>query len=891
MTGTPVAVDVLLADGSIAQVRAFTRTDREQLLDLHDRASEDSRYLRFFTSGQQPARRYIEHLCAPGTAALAVVALRDDRVIGLATAEQIGAEVAEVSFFVADDAAGLGVATLLLEQLVVIARDHGLWRFIAEVKAANQAMLRVLRDAGFDLTEKVDGDVVHVEMSTEAVRCAVEAADARESRAEASSLRALREPRSIAVAGVRSDGTGVGRAILTSIREAGFAGMLTVIHPRLHEVDDIPAVPSVSAVCHLVDLLIVAVPVGQVLDLIEDAGGAGVGCAVIVTSGFAEADSAGVDLQHAVVSAARRPGMRLIGPNCFGVARPGVALEATFARSASVPGKVAIASQSGGVGIALQDAARRNGLGLAAFVSLGNKADVSGNDLLAAWSVDDDVEVAALYLESFGNPRKFARLARRFSERKPLLAIVGGSSAAGSRAGASHTAAACSSSTTVRALFAQSGVIPVEDLDDLVETAGVMVTGRSPRGPRLGVLGNAGGLGVLAADAAAAEHLIVPAASSALRQRISDELGALPGASNPIDLGAGATPDRFATAIRSVGNSGEFDSLLVVFAATRLASTTHVVRGIEEAVAGLAIPVVLVVHGDSPAPERPTPGLARAASVQGAVRALAHAVAYRVWRTTPRPDVDMGDRASSTAARERARRLVDGCDARGRWLAQDEIADLLGRYGIKAGVGSLAGDREDTIAAARQVGYPVVLKVADPAVLHKTERGLVRIGLVDEDAVGRAYDEFTDVLAAPRVPVLVQPVVEPGVEIAVGVVRDGQFGPQVMVAAGGIHTDVWADRTFLTPPVTPLDAARALRKLRIARILEGDRGSPGADLDAVVAVVYAVARLAEDIPEVAELDLNPVIAGPDGVTCVDARLRLAVVTERPNALERALSPA
>jgi len=890
MTMPPRAVDVLLADGGVAQIRDFTAADRDEVLDLHDHASEESRYLRFFTTGSLSARRYVEHLCTPDTDVRAVVAVRGGRIIGLATAEPVGGGVAEISFFVADDAAGLGVATLLLEQLAAIARDAGLHRFVAEVKAINHAMLRVLHDAGFDIAEKLEGDVVHVEMDTEAAARAIAAADARESLAEGLSLRSLREPRAIAVAGVRSDGTGIGRAILASIREAGFAGRISVIHPRLPEIDDLPASPTVSSSRHPIDLLIVAVPVAQVLAVVEDAARSGVGCAVIVTSGFAEADAAGGDLQHAVVAAARRHGMRLIGPNCFGVARPGIDLDATFARRASLPGKVAIASQSGGVGIALQDAARRNGLGLASFVSLGNKADVSGNDLLAAWSVDDDVEVAALYLESFGNPRKFVRLARRFSERKPLLAIVGGGSAAGSRAGASHTAAASSAVTAVHAVFAQSGVIPVLDIEDLVETAGVLVAGRLPGGPRLGVVGNAGGLGVLAADEAAEEHFTVPALTPEVRGRLGAELGDLPGTSNPIDLGAGATPERFEAAIRTVGGSGEIDSLLVVFAATRLADTGAVVSAIERASTDLSIPVVLVVHGDAPAPATAGSGLARASSVRGAIRALGHAVAYETWRSTPRPEPDPGHRAGGEAARERARRLVGDSGPEGRWLAQDEIAELLEPYGVAAGMGRVVGDADGAIAAARATGYPVVLKIADPAVLHKTERGLVRIGLSDDAAVASAYDELTGPVAT-RPPVLVQPLAGPGVEIAVGVVRDDQFGPLVMIAAGGIHTDVWADRVFLAPPVTRMDIARALRTLRIARILDGDRGEPGADIDALVGVIDAVARLAVDVPELAELDLNPVIAGPHGVACVDARLRLTPVTEPRSELARALSPA
>lgn len=870
-------VDVLLANGAIARIRPYAPDDVAEIAALHERSSDDSIRSRFLTLNRRAASTYVEHIAtAPPEEVLSLVMEQDSHLVGLATAEVTEPGAAEMSFLVDEHMFGRGVATLLLEHLAAWARRVGIRRLDAVVSADNYAMLDVLDDAGFDTVKSVQYGVMEGTMSTEATERAIEAADVRECRAEARSLAALMHPGTVAVAGVSRRVTGVGRAVLDAIREGGFKGTLVAIHPETPDLQDIPVYPSVSAVPGKVDLLVVAVPAPQVPAVLEEAGDAGVAVAVVITSGFAEEEGDGDRIQSELVATARRHGMRLIGPNCFGVASysDDVRLDATFARRRPRPGGLAVASQSGGVGIALLDAAVSAGLGLAAFVSLGNKADVSSNDLLGAWIDDDAVTVAALYLESFGNPRKFARFARRFSERKPLIAVVGGRSASGSRAGASHTAAAASPVSAVEALFTQAGVIPVSGLDEMVVTALLLTSGPLPSGRRLGIVGNAGGLGVLAADAAADAGLEVPLLSAELQRRLATTLGAAPGTTNPIDLGAAASAATFEAAASLLLDSGEVDGLLVVFAATRVGDTSGVAEAVRRVRADARVPVLQVVHGDDlPEPRDPSGEAPRFRSVDDAVRAFGHAARYARWRDTPRTVTLRSDQALAPEARERARRLLASAGADG-WLSMDQIQELVADHGIEAPTGTVCHGAVEAVAAARTVGFPVAVKVADPEVLHKTERGLVATALTSDDAVADAVRRFADELGRASVPVLVQPHVDGGVELAVGVVRDPGFGPLVMVAAGGIAMEVWRDRVFLAPPVTEQDVSRALGSLRITPLLEGFRGSPAVNISALRELVLSVAELVEDMPEIAEMDLNPVIATPTGVVCVDARVRL-----------------
>ncbi len=873
----PEAADVLLADGSIAIVRPLRPEDREGLRQLHEGVTDDSLRMRFFNANRRSGDKYVDHLFPDGEPVpTALVASRDGRIVALATAEPVDRRTSEVAFLVADLAHGHGLGSLLLEHLAAMCRDRGITTFHAEVLAENHAMLQVFAAAGFAAESRADAGVVIVTLDTAASPAALLAADERESRAEARSLAPLMRPRSVAVLGCRREPGGIGRAVLRSIRDGGFTGRLYVVHPVADAIDDLPTAHRLADIGEHVDLAVIAVPADRVLDAMRDAAEAGVSIALVITSGFSELGREGARVQQEMLEIARAASIRIIGPNCLGVManQPGIRLNATFTASVPPPGGLAVASQSGGVGIALMDIARELGLGLASFISLGNKADVSGNDLLAAWLHDPDVTVAALYLESFGNAAKFARIARRFAERKPLLAVVGGRSAGGQRAGASHTAAAASPSVGVDALFAQAGVIGCRSAGSLARSAVFLQQQPLPQGRRIAVLSNAGGMGVLTADAADERGLSVPEFGAGLQTRIARHVNNTVGTGNPIDLGAGASAADVAGAVTEVLTSDEVDALIVVLVATSVADPAPLLDALARARhLGPDKPVVLVAMGNLLVTEEQRQGVTVFHSPEHAVEAVAHAVRYAEWLRVPRQAAPPYDIERADHGQGLARDLLERDQGRDGWVDTDAARALLAPYGIEP-VGEVVFDPAAAADAARRAGFPVVVKVADPTVVHKTDRGLVRVGLGSPTEVSAAVQAFETELGHSGVPVLVQPLVD-GVEVALGIVRDPAFGPMVMVAAGGITVNLWNDRAFLLPPFTRTDAGRALRSLRSWPLLDGFRGAPRVDVEGLERVVEALGAFATEVPQVAELDLNPVVVTATAVVAVDVKLRLA----------------
>jgi acyl-CoA synthetase (NDP forming) len=616
---------------------------------------------------------------------------------------------------------------------------------------------------------------------------------------------------------------------------------------------------------------VVAVPPDRVEDTVVAAARCGARAAVVITSGFAEMGIEGARLQAQLTREARAHGIRVVGPNCLGLLdnQPGVRLDATFGGELPPEGGLAVASQSGGVGIVVLDAARRIGLGVRHFVSLGNKADVSSNDLLSAWLEDPAVTAAALYLESFGNAAKFARIGRTFSERKPLLAVMGGRSGSGQRAGASHTAAAATPAVRVDALFAQAGVIACSDADDLAYTALMMTEQPLPGGDRVAVVGNAGGLGVLAADALAVAGLAVPAFSHELDERLTDQVAATIGTSNPVDVGAAGSAEILAHAVEVLLECSEVDTVLLTLVRTRTTDwpgTLECVADARRRHPGKSFVAVLLGDDD----HHSLPGATVLPTLAAAVAAVGHAAQYAAWRRLPReaaPPVDV-DRAEVATGWARTHVETNGPG----WIGPGGARALLASYGA-APSGTVVRGVRAAVLAAQELGFPVALKVADPAVVHKTELGLVQPGLVGADEVRSAAQLMVRAIGDDRAELLVQPMAA-GVEIAIGIVHDAGLGPLVMVGAGGTATDLWQDRRLLMAPVSRSDAEQALRSLRIWPLLAGYRGQAPADVEGLLDLVVSVGSLAREVPDLAELDLNPVLVGASGCVLVDVKARL-----------------
>jgi acyl-CoA synthetase (NDP forming)/GNAT superfamily N-acetyltransferase len=879
--------ETLLSNGHIATIRSVVDGDRPALSSLFENASDESIRLRFFSPNRGAGEEYVEHLfTGPDLDRIALVAEVDQRLVAVATAEIDTPESAEISFLVADSAHRLGLGTLLLEHLAAAARDRGVHRFTAEVLFDNHLMLGVLRGAGFDEHRSTQYGVTTLEMSTAATARALASADARECQSEALSLSPLLHPATVALVGVGREPGGVGREVLRNIKAGGYTGDVFVVHPDVDHIDGTAAFRSLAEVPAHVDLVIVAVPAARVLGVVTAAAESGVSACVVLSSGFSELGARGRAVQHDMVAVARRHSMRLVGPNCFGVISndPAVRLDATFGRTSPPVGGLAVASQSGGVGIELLDIAHETGLGVASFVSLGNKADVSGNDLLAAWMDDPQVTAAALYLESFGNAPKFARLARTFAERKPLLAVVGGRSSGGRRAGASHTAAAASPSVGVDAMFVQAGVIGCSSIAELADTARLLAEQPLPAGPRLAVIGNVGGLGVLAADAAAAAGLLVPELSEDLGRHIGRHLSGTVGLSNPIDLGAGSTAADLEACMTALLASDEIDSILTIVAVTGVTDAEATFAVLTEAAASdRTKPMTLMRIGDPDTAGDKVPGVTGFTSVEAATGALANAARYADWLTAPRGEATSFPSVAAGSARQVALAALDASSESSTWMDFSDAHEMLEHYGIDAPVGRLVETVSQATAAAEEIGYPVVAKISDSSVVHKTERHLVRIGLRSSSELRAAIGSFEAELGTDRWQVLLQPDLGTHVELALGVVRDPGFGPMVMVASGGVATNILDDRVFLLPPLTGLDAGRAIRSLRIWPLLNGYRGAEPVDVDGLEQLVVALAQLAVDVPEITEMDLNPVMMTPKGAVCVDVKIRVAEVARRADA--------
>jgi acyl-CoA synthetase (NDP forming)/GNAT superfamily N-acetyltransferase len=887
-TTQPAGWDALLADGGVVRIRPVSTGDGAGLRALHTASSDRSIYLRYFNLSRYAGEQYVDKLLAePDADRLALVAEVNGAVVGMASCERLpGTADADVAFLVADGFHRRGVGTLLLEQLAALARHAGVRRFVAETLPENGPMLTVFTDAGFPVAYRHENGVVDVNIPLAPTPAAQAAVDRRERAADARSLRHVLAPRSVAVVGASDRPGTVGAAVLGNILAGAFTGAVYPVNPRHAQVAGRPAYPSVAAIPDPPDLVVIAVPAGAVPGVIADCGASGVPAAVVITAGFGEADQAGngddgAERERDLLRLARAAGVRLVGPNCLGVAStdPAVRLNATFSATPPVPGPVGIASQSGALGIGLLAETARRGLGVSDFVSLGNKLDVSGNDLLLYWEDDPRTRVVALYLESFGNPAKFLRHAARVARRKPVIALKAGRSAAGSRAGASHTAAAATPHALDAALLRQAGVIHVDTTAELLDVAQLLADQPAPAGARLGIIGNSGGPGILAADAAEGAGLRVPELSAAAQAALRTAAPGLAGAANPVDLGAGADPGAYQRAVTALLGSGEVDAVVVIYAWPLVSDPVSVAAAIRAAAASTpAVPVAAAllgtdgggvladpVAGGAPVPAYDFP--------EAAVRAVGHAARYGAWlRRDPGTPVRPAAFDATGARRIAVRALAERPG--GGWLDPITADRLLAAAGIVRSPAATAHTLDEALAAARRVGYPVALKTA-AAVAHKTELGGVRTGLLDPAAVRAAYPDLAAI--DPAAGVLVQAMARPGVELIAGMTRVRPYPPLVLIGLGGTATELLGDTAVRLAPLTAADAREAVDELRCARLLYGHRGSVPADVGAVTDLLLRIGALADEVPEIAELDLNPVIAGPDGVIAVDAKIRLGPI--------------
>ncbi len=852
----------LLADGSVVVLRELGPPDADALLALHRALPPDDRYLRFFGSAPRHLEDFVGRLTSPAEPRHVVLgAFASGELVGAASYVAVDGDTAEVALVVAHDRQSHGVGTLMLEHLVSLARTRGVRRFCADVLTANSRMLRVFADLGLVWTSTADCGDIHIDLGLEPGERYLEAVADRELTADVASLRAVLRPASIVVVGAGRRRSSVGNAVLRNLLDGGFTGALYAVNPNADDVHGVRCHASVADLPAAPDLAVVCVPAEAVPQVAEDCGRRGVKALVVITSGVCPDD---------LLDVVRRHDMRLVGPNCVGVTADAVRMNATFLRDRAEPGGIGLVTQSGGVAIAVVEQLRGLGSGIGELVSTGDKYDVSGNDLLLWWERDDRTSAVALYLESFGNPRKFARLARRVARRKPVLAIRAASSAAGQRAAASHTAATATPAVTRDVLFRQAGVTAVAGVGELVEVLAALHATPLPAGRSVAVLSNAGGLGVLAADACVHNGLRIaepgPATAAALRRL----LPATAGLRNPVDTTAVVAGETFAHCLDVLAADPAVDAIVTVTVPTALGDPAGGVHRTTK-------PVLAVDASQTRPVSLREDGIAVYADPTRAAAVLAALAERAEWlrRPEPRParlDVDLAT----------ARDIVRDRDG---WLDPDQAVRLLRAFGLPVLGGVLARDAASAIAAQRSFGAPVALKAVAPGLLHKSAGGGVLLDLADADEVAAGHRTLHDRFGDRLTGVFVQPMAAPGRELLVGVVTDPRFGPLVVTGLGGVDTDLLDDRAAALAPLAEADLDDLLHGFRAAPAVFRDH-----DEQAVRDVLRRVARLAELLPEVVELDLNPLVLTDDRVLAVDARVRVAPVVPGDPFLRRLRDP-
>ncbi|HEX7331156.1 MAG TPA: GNAT family N-acetyltransferase [Pyrinomonadaceae bacterium] len=878
--------DVVLRDGSTVRIRVMRPSDEAGLCALLSSLSDESRWLRFYCNQNSTAIAAEAHREANLDHAFGLVACSGDgeRVVGHAFYAAVSDNRAEVAFTIANDFQGRGLGSILLGQLAQVASANGIEIFEAEVVAANHAMLHVFRASGFPIEVNAKAGQLHVVFPTSFNGEARKQFERRESIAAVNALKLFFEPRAVAVIGASRQRGTIGGEIFHNLLSFGFKGPVYPVNPTAGAIENVESYPSVEEIPGPVDLAVIVVPAAKVVEVASACGRKGVKALVVISAGFSETGVEGKARQAELVNVCRSAGMRLIGPNCMGIANtnPNVLLDATFAPAAPPRGRVGFSSQSGALGLAIMEFANSLGLGISTFVSVGNKADISGNDLLRYWESDDDTDVILLYLESFGNPKKFSEIARRVGHRKPIVVVKSGRSAAGARATSSHTGALIAASdVTVDALFRQAGVVRTDTLAELFDVASLLANQPLPKGRRVGIITNAGGPAILCADACEARGLEVPVLSDSSQARLREFLPAGASVGNPVDMIASAPAEHYRQAIEIVGNDENVDSLIVIFTPPLVTRADDVARSIVEALEHIDKdkPVLSVFLSAHDAPKELHAAQVHIPSYsfpETAAIALARATRYRQWR----------DRRETYPARfenirtDEAASVVAAALARGEgWLTPAEVAQICSCYGLPLIEQRVVSSVAEAAAAAAELGGEIALKAIAPGLVHKTEAGAVRLHLDGPDAVREAAAEMSERLNPTGF--VVQQMAPRGVEMLVGVVHDPQFGPVVACGAGGVQVELLKDVSVRLTPLSNEDASEMIRELKTYPLLNGFRGSVPGDVAALEDGLLRVSAMVEDLPQIAELDCNPFVVHETGATILDARIRVTTVEPRP----------
>ncbi len=885
--------EVILKGGESLMVRPIRPDDVERLRSLFYRLSPRTRYLRFQFPKEHIADdelRYYTDVIPPEQYAYVATAGEgeDERIVAVARWYLLkDEESAEVAFVVEDNEQYRGIGTALLEKLAETALAFRIRQFKASVLAENKAMLEIFDHSGFSTSRNLDGGVYDITLDLMEQEEFIKRQAFREHTARSAGVRRMLTPQSVAVVGASRDAQSVGGAVFRNLLHGGFQGVVFPVNPNATSVAGVMAYPTIDEVPGKVDLAVIVVPARFVNDVVEQCGKKGVKGIVIISAGFGEAGSEGREREQQLKEKVFSYGMRLIGPNCLGIinTEPSVRINATFSPITSpASGTISIGSQSGALGLALLDYADKMNLGIRSFVSIGNRVDISSNDLMSYWEDDPDTHVMALYLESFGNPRRFSRIARRVARKKPIIAVKAGKSEVGARAASSHTGALAAADVAVDAMFRQAGVIRVNTILEMFNVVKLLVNQPPPGGPRVGILTNAGGPGVLAADASEGWGLKVPTLSEETQERLRAFLPAEAAVANPVDMIASAPPESYEKALRVLLDDDDIDSVIFIYIPPLVTRPEDVADSVRRAMSGYGggKPVLACfMMLQEPAVDL-TIGAGRSVPSyifpEDAVQALG--LAYRYTRQRDREEgtiVRYMDIDPDTIRTD----FLAGIQLtnEGVWLYPELSSSLLKSYGIPVPVTIAALGPHEAADAAEQIGFPVVMKLRSVTMTHKTDVGGVELDLQSRDEVIRAYKEMETSVArsagaGQMEGVIVQPMVSSGLELIIGMAQDAVFGPLVMLGMGGTHVEIIKDISFSLHPLTSVDPERMMHGLKSGRLLDGWRGSPPRDKEALRDILLRFSALIDDFPEIDQVEINPLILYEEGkgAAAVDVRI-------------------
>ncbi len=887
--------EVLLKDGSRILLRPIRRDDAERWLAFFQRQSEQTKYLRFQHDpgemGPEDALRFCT-VDYKNTFALVGEVQREQRkeIIAIGRYYRLpNKRSARVAFAIEDAYHGKGIGTRLIEWLANAARDNGIAVFEGDVLAENERMMSVLRDYGFHIDSELKGGVYHVTITIARSRRVERKEIERERLSTIASIRNVLAPRSIAVIGASRQLGSIGQLVFQNIMEGGFSGVVYPVNPKADAIMAVKAYPSILDVPGEVDLAVIIVPTKFVARVADECGRKGVRAIIVITDGFRERGRQGATREEELRDIALGHGMRLVGPNCMGIinADPEVRLNASFSRVFPPRGNIAFLSQSGAMGLVILEYASDLNMGISGFVSVGNRADISSNDLLQYWEDDPATRVILLYLESFGNPHKFSRIAKRVSAKKPIVVVKSGTTLVGSRAASSHTGALATPEVVSDALFRQAGIIRVDSIEELFDVATLLSSQPPPEGKRLVIVTNGGGPGILAADASEQQGLTLPELSYETAGKLGQLVKRDIMVGNPLDLTGSVTPEEFEGSLRVLVEDDSVDAVLAVFVPAAVVDSTLVedaIRRVSPLYQRRKKPLLVCFMGQRGFKAR----LGKAGSFvpcypfpEDAVSALAKAVEYRELVKKPRGAVPR----IKGIKREKARRIIETAMNRNKqrpfWLSTEEMVELLDCYGIRTAETAVAGSASEAAALAARTGFPVVVKLNSSTITHKTDVGGVVLDLNSKDEVKEAFNAIKKKLAAigretEMEGVTIQRMVSGGVEIIAGVTQDPTFGPLIMFGLGGVQAELLKDIVLRLHPLTEVDASEMVSSIKMARLFEGFRGAPPSDIPAVQDLLLRLSAIVEDIPQIAELDFNPVkvMAMGEGYRVVDARISL-----------------